>query len=418
MNKNQKKINFRRMNWKIPVFIVSASMSVFLVISFFFHGNFFTAYGVDYLAFWSAGKIADQNGYSEIYDINNLRSVQMQEFNSLGLISRADTSSLPTICVPYFAFFVLPFQILSKIDVVLGYWLWTMFNLILLIGYVIFFLRKIQPEFVLKEKRINLLIPILISYAVLSNFFSGQVSVFLLICTGEFIRNAIEKKPILSGLWLAGLLIKPQLLILIIPIIFVKRNWEILKGFFASAGIILATSFMMSGSYGTKALINLWFRYSTGSATVNPEAMINWRMIGYNLNFLSKTSLGWVITGPGIVMTILMLYFLIKKNSPHGSPSWMITMLGVFSATLSVTWHAHNHMAMVLIPFLVYASIYSLLPDNIIFLWATTTQVIWFGMIIIGASANASVIAVAISGFALNLLIFVSALRTFYNRTL
>ena len=35
-------------------------------------GGFPLSYGTDYLAFWSIGKIADEKGYSEIYDLDNL----------------------------------------------------------------------------------------------------------------------------------------------------------------------------------------------------------------------------------------------------------------------------------------------------------------------------------------------------------
>ena len=47
-----------------------------------------------------------------------------------------------------------------------------------------------------------------------------------MIRTGEFIRSSLNKKPVLSGIWLAGLLLKPQLLILIVPIILLMRYSE------------------------------------------------------------------------------------------------------------------------------------------------------------------------------------------------
>ena len=53
-------------------------------------------YGGDYLAFWSAGKVADEKGYSEIYNLENLKSVQMQALSKLGFLQK---SILPA---PYF----------------------------------------------------------------------------------------------------------------------------------------------------------------------------------------------------------------------------------------------------------------------------------------------------------------------------
>jgi len=261
----------------------------------------------------------------------------------------------------------------------------------------------------------------LISYSVFYNITCGQVEVFVLICAGEFLRNAVKKKPIISGLWLGGLLLKPQLLILIIPIFILMRNWKALSGFFVSSGLILATSLWLSGLAGMRAQIDLWTKYSAGIATTAPERMINWRMVGVNLNNLFNTSLGWLITGLGIGLTILAVYFLIKHNAPYGSSSWVITVGGVFSATLAITWHSHYHMAMVLIPFLVYASIKKIMPETVIFLWGITTPVVFFGILIFVLffpllinfnTGNQITIVIAFLGLILNLLILLSAAQT------
>ncbi|MCJ7695923.1 MAG: glycosyltransferase 87 family protein, partial [Anaerolineaceae bacterium] len=413
-------LNFKHINWMILILIITGCLNIFAINVLVVDGSFFSTYGADYLAYWSAGKIADHKGYSEIYDLNNLGSVQTQELTSLGVLPKTDGSAIPILPVAYLSFFVLPFQILSRIDLVDSYWIWTILNLIILIGYLVFYLRKTLPESGAVVNGLKLFIPVLISYPVFYNIIIGQVEVLLVVCAGEFIRNAVRKKSILSGLWLGGLLVKPQLLILIIPIIIILRNWKVLMGFVASSGIILVTSFILSGSAGIKGLINLWTRYSVGIATGSPEAMINWRMVGLNLNNLFNTSLGWIVSGFGMVLTILALYFLLNKISPFGSPSWVTTMLGVFSATLAITWHAHQHMAMILIPFLVYSSLYNLLPKKILFLWVIVTPVVWFGMVIGGALtlifAKMNIfdyqgMVVAFSGFALNLVILFSTIR-------
>ncbi|MEL7657863.1 MAG: hypothetical protein AAGU75_18370, partial [Bacillota bacterium] len=44
----------------------------------------FRSVGDDYLGYWSVGKIADQKGFSEIYDIENLRIVQSKALDLLG----------------------------------------------------------------------------------------------------------------------------------------------------------------------------------------------------------------------------------------------------------------------------------------------------------------------------------------------
>jgi hypothetical protein len=207
----------------------------------------------------------------------------------------------------------------------------------------------------------------------------GQGEVFLIICMGEFIRYALKKKPLASGIWLGGLLLKPQLLIIIIPILIIQRNWKVLKGFFASSAVIIGSSLILSGYNGMKSLIDLWTRFSAGIATSSPERMINWRMLALNLN----SSLGWVIAIMGIVLTILAVYFLVKNNYIYGTSHWVISMLGIFSATLAITWHSHYHMAVVLIPFLIYCSLSQMLTEKVVLFWAIVTPVILIAVTII-----------------------------------
>lgn len=68
-------------------------------------------YGGDYLAFWSAGKIADEQGFSEIYDLETLRKVQSLELKLKGFIGESDTSSFITLLllICRFSFFLLDY---------------------------------------------------------------------------------------------------------------------------------------------------------------------------------------------------------------------------------------------------------------------------------------------------------------------
>ena len=176
-----------------------------------------------------------------------------------------------------------------------------------------------------------------------------------------------------------------------------------------------------------KALINLWVKFSDRVASATPEIMINWRMVGVNVNALMNTSLGWVITGLGMLLTIVAVYFLIKHNPPYGSTQWVMTMLGVFSATLAITWHSHSHMAMVLIPFLIYTSLYKLLPRKILYLWVIVTPVAWFGTVLIIPfvmffakvySQSCQWMVAAYSGFILNLIILILTIKSSYKQLL
>lgn len=417
--------NLRFENWQnlvlVSLFIFYGAQFGFMIIK----DRFLLGYGMDYLAFWSAGKIADNNGYAEIYDLENLRRLQTQVAETQGVLEKSEESIISPFPAPIFSIFIVPFQFLSRIPPKPGYWLWTIFNLAILIGYTIFFLQKTLPvNYPLSSIR-QMLFTMFLSFPLFMSLLEGQVEVFMVCCMGEFIRRALNQEQLFSGLWLAGLLIKPQLLIIIIPILFIMRNWKVLLGFFISCSLIIGSSLLLSGIKGMKSLIDLWTRFGAGIATSSPERMINWRMVGVNLD----SPLGWALAVLGMALTILSIYILTKKDSPFGRRHWVVIMLGIFSATLALTWHSHYHMAVVLIPLLIYCCFSDMISEKVLFFWAASTPLIMIAMSIIALIGFITTRTdlgfgrqwlTGFSGFLLNLLILISAIEYIHrqNKTL
>ena len=75
-------LNFDK--WQNLILVAVFFVYLFQFGFLFSKDNFLIGYGVDYLAFWSAGKIADDKGYAEIYDLENLRSTQTQVLQTQG----------------------------------------------------------------------------------------------------------------------------------------------------------------------------------------------------------------------------------------------------------------------------------------------------------------------------------------------
>jgi len=217
----------------------------------------------------------------------------------------------------------------------------------------------------------------------MNNLIEGQINIFLMIFIGEFVRYSLLKKPFLAGLWLGGLLLKPQLLILIIPVILLFRNYKVAHGFIVSTGAIIVTSTILSGLSGMGKLLNIWLAFlgnGPGPAATN---MINWRMVGVNINDMFQVSNGWIVTAIGSILTFAAFFLLIKRIPPYGSPIWVMTILGIFSATIAITWHAHFAMALVLVPFMVYGSMNRLIPEKTSLLWIAATPAVQLLMMIL-----------------------------------
>jgi hypothetical protein len=117
--------NLRFENWLNLIIIVFLILYLSQFLFLFSTDSFLKGYGLDYLAFWSAGKIADEKGYAQIYDLENLRSTQTQVLVTLGILEKGGESNISPFPAPIFSFFVLPFQLLSRIGLKQSYWIWT-----------------------------------------------------------------------------------------------------------------------------------------------------------------------------------------------------------------------------------------------------------------------------------------------------
>src|SRR5574340_667352 len=383
-------------------------------------GAFPFQYCEDFLAYWSAGQLAGEQGYSIIYDLTALKTVQTTALHDLGRAIEVDDPSIPVMPAPSLSVFVLPFQLFSPLNPETGFWVWTVINLLLLVGYLIFFVQKLAPAGMMRADIQNHLLPYLLFFPVMSNLIQGQLNVILMIFMGEFIRNSVSNKPMAAGMWLGGLLIKPQLLILIVPVILILRYKKVIYGFLLSSGAVIAASALLSGGSGMRSLFGLWFSYSGESFSPAPANMINWRMVGYNINSLFQISSGWIVTGLGILLTGIALIVLVKKVPAFGSPRWVVTMLGVVSATLAVTWHAHYAMALVLIPLLIYVSLNKLIPDTTSLKWIIVTPALIllmvFGGVVIFLATKRQIILfdwaiIGVSGLIVMMAILFSAVR-------
>lgn len=340
-----------------------------------FTNDLFNTLGLDYRAFWSVGRIANTHGYPYIYDLEFQAKIQQPIAQKT---PKQDFLLNTSVFLPVFIF---PFQILDLLEINLGFWLWTAVNLIGLLLYLRFFTQELFG--VRLPKRI--LAFLLLGYPVFENFFVGQVNVWLLICIGEFLRATLNRKPLVAGLWLGGLLIKPQTLIILIPALLLNRSWRTMLGFVSAASFVLLASLRLVGIDGLIQLTKLWLGYVAGMPGNFPDNMMNWRMLGFHLDrwFPSTISNGVAIVGA--LATILAGFYLWLRPLKAQSQEYGVVLLGTLAATCAATWHSHLHMAMLLIPLLVYTSMQKTLPDRFLTLWAFFSPSVMFAALLLSA---------------------------------
>jgi hypothetical protein len=245
-----------------------------------------------------------------------------------------------------------------------------------------------------------------------------------MICAGEFIRNSPSKKAFIAGLWLGGWLLKPQLLIIILPLLIISRSFKVLKGFMLSSLLILATSFLMVGKHGFINLKDIILGSSSGGATSASEAMTNWRMLGTHIAYLTSQIPGDIIMIAGSLITAGVAIYVFRKKISDPN-QLMIASLGIFAATCAATWHAHLHMSIILIPPMLYLSIKYRLYQRLFILWVVTPVLFqMFGYLIISLigiedsptnTLNSILFIRGFPGLILNLVLFGWSI-VFFNR--
>ena len=309
--------------------------------------------GGDFFAYWSVGKIADQYGFHHIYDLELLSQIQSQALHG----SPGSSSTTSLIPAAYLDIYLLPFKFISRMDPGTGYWVWLAFNSVAIVGYLFYFARKVSLKLGLQPNLKGILVFLMLSPPVCANLFMGQMGLVLIICSGELIRAALEEKPWLCGLWLGGLMLKPPLLVLVLPGLLLMKNWKVLWGFTISTAVIVTSSVLLTGWQGILAMVNLWIGNTPLPINTNPGSMVNWRMLGLNLNQIFHTSAGWWLTGLGMSLSLVAWGLLLLKQPKFGSPQWVNTLMGIFAISCAFTWHSHIHMMVVIFPFLLFSII-------------------------------------------------------------
>jgi hypothetical protein len=318
------------------------------------YSNGLTSVPGDFICFWTAGRLANAAGYARVYDLNALYEFQKS-------IVPTATVVLPMFYLPVF---ILPFQVLALIPIVQSYWLWMGMNILFLVTYLRLFIKRIPASIPGRT-----LLMIIVAFPVFQNFYAGQVNLLLMLAVGEFFHALVHKKPWRAGIWLALLLLKPQTLILILPVLLFQRNWKTIVGFGITSALVGLLSFVLIGAKGLDGFSASWLVASKSNATVMPEIMVNWRMLALRLGAFTVPILGWILAAAGIAATIFLTFALWRKSVSPASPAFILGWFGTIAATLLLSWHSHVHMGVILIPLLCYLFPFDLLPSRTINVW-------------------------------------------------
>ena len=262
----------------------------------------------DFTSFYTGALMLRQGLGSRLYDLAVQAQVQQTLLRPYGWVFV--DGLLPYNYPPFLAILFVP---LTWVSLQWAFILWSLANLALIITAVALLLaqwRRLSPGY--------LAICVVIAltfFPVFQGLFNGQSSFLVLLAlTLTYVAQA-RKHEALSGVALAFGLVKPQLLILFVLWLLVRRRWRALLAFGATAIALLLVSWAITGTDGLMAYLPLTRQMLAwdGRYGITPAMMPNLR---------------------GTVVRLSHLY-----QAWHGSPpSTLATMLANALFALPVLW--------------------------------------------------------------------------------
>lgn len=276
-------------------------------------GQYCAYLGTDFRGYYASAQIAIKYGFSRVYD-QELQNA-FQETLLMHCPDGSFTPPLLYVSMPYLPVFVLLFMPLTLFGYTSSYLFFSILNLVILAAYLVRLSKALGMKFSYYK-----LLEWCVCLPVLSNLTLGQMNIFLVVCFGEFILALLNKKQVRSGAWLAGMMIKPYTLILLLPGLAISQRWRVLFGFAVGMVTLLGSSFLLAGVDGVSASVNLALRFA-GPLIQTGSSMMNWRALALNLEALLPDWLSWGIAIFGMAAVIIifvkgMVSILKRKKEP------------------------------------------------------------------------------------------------------
>jgi hypothetical protein len=359
-------------------------------------GKYCDFLGTDFRGYYATAQITRQAGVGHVYDPQ--LQAERQAMLTLRCPDGSHRSPLVNVLVPYLPVFVPLFLPLSWLDMTASYLLWDLVNLAVLVVYLHRFSIAITG-------RVNYfkLFQWMICFPVLANLALGQVNVLLVVFLGEFTLAFLRGRLYFSGAWAGFLLLKPHLLILVLPGLLIARRWRTLPGIVASLIVLLAASFFLAGADGMSAWWNVIRSFSEPSFISLPN-MMNSRALAFNLARFIPGWAAWLAVIALMVAIILsVLYLWARSQLPW---QFICLMLATLAGTFVLSWHANLYLWICLVPYLLVLDMEDQVPVALLGTWIYGPPAIYFLVYMFSPGLAHPALGIVMLGFNLFLLGF------------
>ena len=189
--------------------------------------------GTDFSAFWAASHLALTQGPLQAYDVRQLTAVITEH----GTLGKGAELILPWLYPPTFLLMVLPLSLLPL----------TVSYLLFLAGTGLFYFRSISTLVGAQHPwRQGLWLPVLAAPATLITILAGQNALLTAGLAGAAVYH-LTKRPVLAGVLIGLLAIKPQLAVLFPLALVVSRAWKALASALLTTVAFACVSVLVCG---------------------------------------------------------------------------------------------------------------------------------------------------------------------------
>jgi hypothetical protein len=296
--------------------------------------------GSDFIHFYTAGRIAQNEGMSRVYD---LALQQDYEEEQVGF-PLADGQVLPYNHLP----FLIPIlQIIITANYVHSFYNWVIIMIVLYIIGIIILCRVLRQAGIDQNSTLLTAIGGLLFLPLFFSLMNGQDTAVLFLGVAIWIYGLISEKEMAAGLGLSLTTIRPHIaLIMALPMLFSYR--KVFLGFMLGSGILALFSYSILGIAGTRDFIDILI-VSAGGEWYGMKQFAMFNLIG----LLMRTTpwlaadvirlLGWVVYGIAIVG--LCILWARNKDLQDGKIGLTVT-LALFAVP-----HLHFHdLTLLLMP--------------------------------------------------------------------
>ena len=292
--------------------------------------------GTDFIAFYSAGRIALTGKISDAYLPQAQKAMEESELG----FSIADEALNPFVHPP----FIIPIlALIANLPYVSAFYAWAIILMSIFAVAVSFLVRLMPPG---RDRKV-LIASSLLFFPVFVSILNGQDSAFLLLGATIWLFGLVKGDDRLAGLGLALTTIRPHIaLLLAIPILFKRR--KVWWWFIAGAAGLAVFSFLVVGIKGTENFLHILTISASGEGyKINEAAMINFlgllRRLVPSLASEPARGVSWVVYFLGIIFLCIIWARAERITVRHAGSAILVALLAAP--------HLHYHdLVLLLIP--------------------------------------------------------------------